>query len=903
VTDPDARARGWALKDACYAAWHTEPSRARGAAEQLQSLAASAADPELQALAAWAAGIAALAAGELGGALAALEDAHERFAALGDGQHAAETQVPQMVALAMLGRDTEAVRRGESALGQFVASGDIRSAAKVEGNLGTMLSRQDRHAEAERRFRAAGVRFARVGDIELSIAADVALANALSWQFQFDEAARVYERVRMRAGTHGFGILLAQAHQGIGRLELNRGRWHRALHELAEATRLLAEHGAPPQRRIEAEAALADAYLGVNLLAEAVALYDTVIQQAVALQAPAEQAWATLQRARALGRQGDAAGAIAGLLQARDLYAATDNPASLAFAELCRGRVELAAGRSRDALASARAAAAALRDSGITGWQLEARVLEAAALAASGATAAARQGFEAVLAEAAALPQLALPCHAGLGRLAWLAGAPDEARAALETALALIDGERAALPDDEFRRALGAEAEQVHDHLVAVSLTQGHPAQLMADLERGRGQALALSLPNSQSVPTDSEDSMQLQWLRDQWRQAVAEGDGPRLPTLAGQVQALEMALLEAHRRALLRPPDAAAAATAAFDVGALQAALPEDTALLAWHRLGARLVCIVVTREGVRHVDTPAAGLDQRIRGLRFQIEAFRAGGAGLQRHAAQLLARTRDHAQALHTILWAPVAPLLGGRRRVVLVPHRELHYLPFGALHDGQQWLVQTHCLSVATSATVWLAQRQRPSATAWHSLLALGVGESGLPQVAQEIAAAAAAFGAGARILLGPAATQDALLAAAPAADVLHLACHGRFRADNPAFSFLQLADGPLTMHDARRLRLRAGLVVLSACETGLSRIAPGDEVLGLVRAFTLAGAGAVLATLWPVDDAATAALVQHFYRALRAGAAPATALQQAQATAAAAGAHPFHWAAFTLHGHG
>jgi CHAT domain-containing protein len=171
------------------------------------------------------------------------------------------------------------------------------------------------------------------------------------------------------------------------------------------------------------------------------------------------------------------------------------------------------------------------------------------------------------------------------------------------------------------------------------------------------------------------------------------------------------------------------------------------------------------------------------------------------------------------------------------------------------------------------------------------------------VADELAAVAAVHGPRAALRLDEQATLAALAAEAPSADVLHLACHGRFRADNPAFSCLQLGDGPLTMQDVRALRLRARLVVLSACETGLSRMAPGDELLGLVRAFTLAGAGAVMASLWPVDDGATALLLADMHQALRDGAAPAHALQQAQAAAAAAGEHPFHWAAFSLHGQG
>jgi CHAT domain-containing protein len=911
----DRLARAWALKAECYAAWHTEPTRAGEVAAALHALAAQ--DPagtELQALAAWTAGIAALAAGELPAADAALLRARDAFAASGDEQHAAETQVPRMVALAMSGRDAEALACGEAALLRFLAAGDLRSAAKIEVNLGTMLARQDRHVDAEAHFRRAAVNLARVGDIENSIAADGALAHALAWQFRFDEALQANERARLRAREHGFGVLHAQALQNIGRIELHRGRWHLALPALAEGAERMAAAGAPPLRRLESETALADAYLAVSLLSEAVQIYDGVIAQAVALGAPTEEAWATLQRARAVAGQGDAEGANAGFTRAAALYRSLANRASEAFCTLGLARVALAQGRPGAASTAALAALEALGDSRIAGWRLEAEVLAAAAAAALGDHAAARAGFEAVLDAADGLPALRIAALAGRGRLAARAGQPLAARAALTEALDIVERERAALPDDEFRSALGAEVEQVHGDLVALSLAEGDSERLLADIELGRARALALSLQGA-AGHVASPETAQLRWLRAQWRQAMAEGETPRLPKLAREVQALEQALLEGHRRARLRPGARGSLAgegsvAAAIDpklplAEALQQALPADAALLLWHRLGEQLVACVVTRDAVAHQVLPAAGLDARLQGLRFQIDTLRHGGATLRRHAARLATRVQDHAQALYRQLWAPLLPLLGGRQRIVVVPHRELHYLPFAALHDGRHWLVQTHTLSQAASASVWLAgqtQAARP-ALARAQVLAFGVGGEQLPQVAQELAAVAAVHGDRAALRLDSQATLAALAAEAPGADVLHLACHGRFRADNPAFSFLQLGDGPLTLQDVRALRLQARLVLLSACETGLSRVAPGDELLGLVRAFTLAGARAVLASLWPVDDGATALLLADVHQALRDGAAPAQALQQAQAAAAAAGEHPFHWAAFTLHGQG
>lgn len=898
----DPRARAWALKDACYQAWHTAPPRARSSADALADLARAAPhDSELQALAAWTEGIAVLTEGRLGDALAQLETAQSRFAMRGDGQHAAEAQVPQMVVLAMLGRNAEAMQRGTSALAQFAAVGDERSAGKIEVNLGTMLSRQDRHAEAADHFRRAAVRFARAGDVEGSIMADGALGNALTWQYRLDEALRIFERGRMRAQARGFPILLAQMHQGLGRIALNRGRWHRALRELAEASRLLTDAGAPPPRIVEAEAALADAYLGVNLLAEAVAVYDRVIAAARAMQAPTEEAWAMLHRARAHGRLGEHATAIEGLARAATLFAAAGNQPLLGLVALVRGRSELATGDAAAAATSAAAALAALDGSGIAGWQLDARALQAQSMLAQGDGAGAGRGFAAVLADAGDLPQIALQCHAGLGTLAWQAGDLRRARRALEAALDAVDRERAALPADEFRSAVAAEAELAHRQLVEVALAEGDSAQLLADLERGRSRALMLSLHDDATAGTPAAGSTRLAWLREQWRQAMAEGDADRVPALAQQVQGLEHDLLEAHRRAQLQTTGGRSQAAGALDVDALQQALGDASALVVYHLLPGRLVACVVTGDAVRHASWAVDDLAERVRALRFQLDALRFGGHALQRHGVQLLTRARRHLQALHDQVWAPLQPLLGGRTQVVLVPHHELHYVPFAALHDGARWLVQTHRLGLAPSASVWLAHR-RAAASAGERLLAFGVGGQALPQVARELEAVCAHFGSDALVFSEEKATRAALWAEAPGADLLHLACHGRFRADNPAFSSLQLGDGPLPLQDLRGLRLRARLVVLSACETGLSRLAPGDEVLGLVRAFTLAGAGAVVASLWPVDDAASADLIERFYAGLRAGADIAAALQAAQAEAAAAGAHPFHWAAFQAYGH-
>jgi CHAT domain-containing protein len=139
--------------------------------------------------------------------------------------------------------------------------------------------------------------------------------------------------------------------------------------------------------------------------------------------------------------------------------------------------------------------------------------------------------------------------------------------------------------------------------------------------------------------------------------------------------------------------------------------------------------------------------------------------------------------------------------------------------------------------------------------------------------------------------------------------VHLATYGVLNKYNPLFSFLEFApddvrDGRLEVHEVFGLDLAADLVVLSACQTGLGSgrwvdVPPGDDWVGLTRAFLHAGAASVVATLWAVEDLATATLMEEFYRHYEIGSDPRHALATAQRTflAGRAAAHPFYWAGF------
>ncbi|WP_143264400.1 CHAT domain-containing protein, partial [Amycolatopsis kentuckyensis] len=136
--------------------------------------------------------------------------------------------------------------------------------------------------------------------------------------------------------------------------------------------------------------------------------------------------------------------------------------------------------------------------------------------------------------------------------------------------------------------------------------------------------------------------------------------------------------------------------------------------------------------------------------------------------------------------------------------------------------------------------------------------------------------------GARRFTGRTARVEPVLAALDGAALGHIAAHGVFRTDNPLFSALRLADGPLTVYDLERLASPPRQVVLSGCDSGRSAVHAGDELLGLASALLALGTTSLVATVLPIPDDAGRALMVRHHRHLAAGCTPAAALARAQA---------------------
>lgn len=506
---------------------------------------------------------------------------------------------------------------------------------------------------------------------------------------------------------------------------------------------------------------------------------------------------------------------------------------------------------------------------------------------------------------------LALPQTRNNGELYWMLlderaklAVPDKnpalALASLREAIDTVEQQRASINTEASKIGFVGDKEGLYARAIALALELNEEALAYELMERAKSRALVDLLAGRDAgvqAALQLRDPQAGSALQD-WRRAVDDA-AVQLPVEGLDAGATGRArATAAGRTAQLKKQHPALASLVSVDalpLSEVRAQLAPNEALVEYHLHGEQLVIMAATRDKVASALRPSAGLEQEVNLLREAIMARQDAGAT---------------ARALYQRLLAPVAELIEGRDLVV-VPAGVLHYLPFAALHDGKDSLLAGHGLRFLPSATV---QKYLPSPrrTPPRGMLVLGNPDLGNPELdlpaAQKEAELLGRLVPDSTVLLRLEASESRLRTLAGSHRYLHLAAHGQFRSANPLASRLALApdgqhDGNLSVSEIYGLRLDADLVTLSACETGLGRKVNGDDLVGMTRGFLYAGSSNIVASLWEVDDAATAELMQGFYRKLLAGQPKRTALRAAQLELRARFPDPLHWAAFTLTGAG
>lgn len=322
--------------------------------------------------------------------------------------------------------------------------------------------------------------------------------------------------------------------------------------------------------------------------------------------------------------------------------------------------------------------------------------------------------------------------------------------------------------------------------------------------------------------------------------------------------------------------------------VETVRRSLRERTTIVSYAALDQEVIAWSIHRDGIAMARTRVAG------GLQPLVERFsaliaaRGGGREVQAAAARL-----------YDVLIAPLEESIPRDSRLVLVPDKWLHFVPFSALFDARRgrFLVESHEIGIAPSVELFHEASVRAAAmgeTDQARVLAVGNPSFDrnayalplLPGAEREAAAVADRYPA-ARLLIGAAATRGAFLREAASAGVIHFAGHGVVSAEAPMMSQLVLAagsgeTGALYAKDIFELQFpNTRLAILSGCQTAGGDLSGTEGVSSLARALLAAGVPTVIASLWAVDDDQTADFFAAYHAQLARDGDPGAALRRTQ----------------------
>ena len=517
-------------------------------------------------------------------------------------------------------------------------------------------------------------------------------------------------------------------------------------------------------------------------------------------------------------------------------------------------------GPSTQRLKAAKRAATELASAGWTAASLDAHLLAARIALALGDSGAARRALEQVRVGPREPVDLRVRAKYASALLALADGKRTRAYANLRAGVRLLHDYRVVLGATELRAQVGEQIEELAALGLRLAVEDGDPERAFAWLEECRAGSLGLR-------PVRPPDNEELANELVELRRIVADVQEGAFAGRDVRELRWRQAVLEDSVRGRTRRAPGGIRSVAEARVGDLLG----ERALVSYLEVDGTLHAVTVSQGRTElHALASAAEARVELEALRFALRRLARRTTGKASQAATAEA-TSHAAKRLDELLVRPLAASIE-ERPLVLIPTGSLHAMPWPIVPS-----LSGRPLVVAPSAAAW-AEAEARFRRARSERVAVAAGP-GLAFAAGEARAVADLHGA--TPLLAEAATAEAVLTELDGAGVAHLAAHGSFRADNPLFSSIHLADGPLTVYDLESLDAAPALCVLSACDSGLSEVKAGDELMGLTATLLALGSATILASVVTVPDEAGTLLMTAFHRELAAGSTPAEALVRAQ----------------------
>jgi tetratricopeptide (TPR) repeat protein len=843
------------------------PSRAWELAAQIGIEARRAKDWAAVSVASHTVGVAAKQLDDLNTSSSALRNAIRAGQRAGSASMAAEARVSLSGTLSLMGRPGQALRAVAAAIDALHGV----AAAKARTQQAAILQLIGRDEEALAALRLALPTLKRAGEADW---ATRALSNR-SLMYIAHRSFRAAEADLLTAQrlceAHGPLTWAAYIEQNLGWLKASRGEVVAALDHYERAEEKYRNLGAEVGSLREAKGRL---LLSVRLVTEARTAAESAVQIHQKQQRHLEVVDAQLLLSTVALVQGDHLAAKEAANQALRGFRRLNRPSGIALARYARLQADFASQPEQITPAQARRSADELARAGWLVPSLEARILAGRLALARGHRANAKRD----LAQAA---RARFTGPADSRARAWLAeallreaeGRRRSAKSAISAGLRIVENYQATLGATELRAHVSIHRGALAATGLRMGLEDANARAVLSFVERGRASALLLRPPRPPDDPILSAD---LEDLRTTITEiADRRSTGKSTGELLKRQVRLERAIADRCRRF---PAAAGNQKAGGRQISELIMAL-DRTALIEYIELNDLLYAVTLVNGKARLNQLGSPGqMKQNLLQLSFALRRIANPQASPESTAAATLV-LRELKGRFDELLFRPLRQQIGDRP-LVLVPSISLQALP---------WSVVPTCaarpVTVVPSARLWLSASERRQPTAGQRVTI--VAGPGLPGANAEAKAVAALYPGALQLIDGNGETAS-VLAAMDDAAMVHIAAHGLLRSDNPFFSSLLLADGPLTLYELERLHRAPYHVVLASCDAASPRVIAIDEVLGLATLLLAQGTASLIAPMTAVLDEAIVDLMVAYHRGIRAGYAPAEALAIAQEKAAADG---------------
>ena len=883
------------LQQQCYKAWTYEPTLIGRIAEAARSLRDISKDPVVLAYSEWINAIDALVAGDLNTCLSFINSSETLFLDSEQTHLAAKTQTSKLYVLGLLGKYEEAVKCGLEAREVFLQHNDIYSAGKIEHNIGNLHWRRDLYKESEPFLASAHSRFEQIKDERQLAMVENCQAFVKTLQNDFPVAESLYNVALERAIRNDLTVTAAEIETGLSNLYLFKGHYDLAL-EFLERSRQKYDELAMPLQSAGCDLEIADIYLELNLLPEALQRYDRCISEFTVLGGQAELAKSYLGRARTLQRLGHSEKLRENLDAAQELFENEENSVAVGSVRLARAQEMLHSGFLEPADKEVSAALRIFKEGASIRLSLFARWLRCEIYFASGRIKDLEAELSDILEEATDSREIQYLCLVLLGRIT---GEQEYFISAVE----LVERSRIELAAPELRTSFFAEKLTPYNELVKICLSRKEYKEALQWHERSRSRSMVDVAEIDHGKDVDERTRRireELNWFQRRHTATGSANESERSTTieLRKNIERLEREYAEILRRNHAKNRSGILSGID-LNIDEFRERLGDATAV-EFITLDGKISVFVISKHDFSAVrDYLDEGeLNAAIDQYLFQVNTGRFFGRLSPSDQISALERLKIRSKKLFEMIFKPIEHLIGSERIVVLASGK-MHTLPFHSLFDGQKYLCERAVVSYSPSLSL-LNEKLGTLPCDRKTALIAGVADSVIPLANVEIAEVSRYFER-AVCLSGSEATISSIRDSLPGNRVFHLSCHGQFRPDNPSFSSLGLFNEKMTANDVRTLPLERCIVVLSSCEGAINEVVRGEELIGLTGAFFAAGASTLIHSLWRINDEAALELMVEFYKGFAAGSDPAKALNRAQLRMIERGEDPYLWAPFIVTG--